>query len=104
MQKHLPLFDGVAGINELAERLNRFEIIKKIDPSGEEGGGLAFCISQLEGIFLRLVDEIYPRLKSDDLTEEQLKDILHDIDFEYRRIMFLVPLPEYFAYLKNFHD
>ena len=58
----------------------------------------------MEGSFYRLLDELFPRLKSDHVSEESLRDTMGDIGEELRHILYHVQNSRFYDYIDGSHE
>ena len=86
-------------LEQLADKLNQFESIRRFDSGGEtEAGRLAHSLSHLEESFIEILQNHLPvLLRIDD--EESMNQALLDIGEELRHILYHIKDPKFFRYL-----
>lgn len=93
------LLNSVESINLLANKLQRFEFVRKFDSENEpEGSRLANSLSDLEQSFVEILENFLPLVCSSS-NEEEIKNALLDIGEELRHILYHIKDPKFFSYL-----
>lgn len=84
----------------LTEKLSRCSLVVRLNTMEDhEPSTLAHAFVDLEESFRKFVDELLPKLLSEELDEEEIRLILHDIGEEFRHILYHIKDPRYFDYL-----
>lgn len=103
MNRYL-LKDTVA-IAELARRLQTCEKVQTLsreyseEKDRAEAWTIAHSFSDLEESFRKFLDVLLPKLLKEELTGEQIEDILLEIGEEFRHILYHIKDPKFFEYL-----
>ena len=86
---------------DLAEKLNKFDSIKKFDSEGEpEAYRLVHSLSDLEASFQRISDDFIPSLLVSD-NEDDCYEALLDIADELRHVLYHIQDPNFFSHLRE---
>jgi hypothetical protein len=90
-----------ADVRRLAEKLRTIAAVSRFDTEGEEQAWtLAQALSDLEGAFRTLVDDLLPRVaRTDNVTE--LEDILHAVGEEFRHVLYHLRDCQFYGYLRE---
>lgn len=85
---------------QIAERLAKLPQVTRYD-NGEhkEAWSLSHAFLDLGDSFKKFNSEYLPQLLRDDLSDEELIDILHDIGMEFQHILYHIHDPKYFSHL-----
>ena len=91
-----------AELKELAERLEISQHVKRYDtPEEKQTWTLAHNLLDLEESFRTFLDQQLPRLKKEELTSDQINDILVEIGEELRHILYHIRDSEFYSYLRD---
>ncbi len=94
-----------AAQDALANRLARLATVTQFDRRDEpQGWTLAWTFSELEGSSAAFLDDHIPRLVRNDLTDDEIIDVLHAIGEEFRHILYHLRDPAYYGYLHSPFD
>lgn len=90
-----------ADVKRLAEKLRTSAAVSRFDTAEEEQAWtLAHALSDLEGAFRTLADDLLPRLaRTEDVTE--LEDILHAVGEEFRHVLYHLRDCQFYGYLQE---
>jgi hypothetical protein len=89
-------------LKSLAERLESCDEIRRYDTAGEkQAWTLAHNLIDLEESCRAFVEKLLPRLKSENLSPEQINDLLLEMGEEFRHMLYHIQDPEFFAYLRG---
>jgi len=77
-----------------SKRVNSFDNIEYI-----ESESLAHSFLDIEESFKVLLDNLFPKLESSSMSEEQINDLLFDIGEEMRHILYHIKTPKFYEYL-----
>ena len=89
-------------LKALAERLETCEQVRRYDTAAEkQAWTLAHNLIDLEGSFRAFLDNHLPKLKVENLSSEQINDLLLEIGEEFRHILYHIKDPAFFSYLRE---
>ncbi len=89
-------------LNLIAKNLNKSKIVKSYDSNEEsESQVLAFSFLEIEESCKKLVQDLFPRLYSDTLSEEEVYNLLLDIGEEFRHILYHINDTKFYQYLNE---
>ncbi len=87
-------------VRRLAERLSALPQVNRYsDNEHDEAWTLAHAVEDLEESFHMLMAEKFPRLTQDDLSDDELYDLLLEVGEEFRHIRYHLRDPRFFRYL-----
>ncbi len=93
------VFKGSQEINALAEKLQKYECVSKLDSDNDpEAWRLAHSLIDPEESFKEILDNSLPALRKAS-SEEEIHDALLDIGEELRHILYHIKDPKFFSYL-----
>jgi len=86
----------------LRERLQQCAEVSRWD-EGEwtEAEVLTHAFTDLEGSFKTFQEELLPRVASDDVTGDDLLEVLQEIGEEFRHILYHLKDPKFYRYLNE---
>src|SRR6267143_6643118 len=91
-----------ADLRSLAERLENCEQVRRYDTAEEkEGWTLAHNLMDLEESCRAFLEKLLPRLRTDDLSPEQINELLLEMGEEFRHMLYHIKDSEFFAYLRD---
>lgn len=86
----------------LTNILSRSKKINSFNSNNEkEQDTLAHSLLDIEESSKKIIDSLLPKLISDDLSEEEIENILFDIGEELRHILYHIHTPKFYKYLKK---
>jgi len=98
----VPLLGKVEDWKPLVEKLSSLkEVRRHDDEDNDEAWVLAHAFADLEESSRRFLDVQLPKLVEEDLTEEELLDVLFDIGEELRHILYHIRDPRFYRYLSE---
>ena len=87
----------VESLRELSKNLARLSSVNKY--GDEETWGLADDFVDLEKSFLPILEDFFPKLLNDNLSPEDLENVLFDIGDEFRHIAYHIGRSSFYRYL-----
>ena len=85
----------------LANILSKYEKITRYDQGDEkEAWTLSHAFLDLNESFKKFSCELLPKLFNENLSEEEIVDILHTIGEEFRHILYHIKENKYYDHLK----
>lgn len=85
---------------QVAERLAKLPQVTRYDEGDfKEAWTLSHAFLDLEESFKKFSDVYMPKLTQDDLSDEELLDLLHDIGMEFGHILYHIHDPKYYSHL-----
>jgi hypothetical protein len=94
------LLQNASAINSFANKLSKSNKVNSYDTKDEkECGTIAHSFSDIEESFSKFLDVYLPRVVMDNLTPEEIEDILFDIGEEFRHILYHIKDLKYFRHL-----
>jgi hypothetical protein len=95
-----PLESYEARRQSLARLMSRCSEVSRYDTDTEkEAWTLAHALLDLEQSFSRFTRELLPKLEREDLSSDDVCDVLHTMGEEFRHILYHIGDPKYFRYL-----
>ncbi len=86
---------------QLGERLSKLSQVTRYDEGEDkEAWTLAHAFLDLEESFNRFINEQLAKLKNENLTNEQVYDILLDIGNNFMHILYHIHDPKFYDHLK----
>lgn len=90
----------VEDYNRLGTLLSKYDCINRFDlDSDKEAWTLAHTFLDLRESFENCLSVHFPKLLQENLSEEQIQDLLGDIGEEFRHILYHIRDPHYYGYL-----
>jgi hypothetical protein len=87
-------------LRNLAAKLAQCPDVTKFDTVSEkQAWTMAHAFTDLEGSFRTFLDEQLPRLMNEDLTPQEIHDLLVDIGEEFRHILYHMTDSEFYKRL-----
>jgi hypothetical protein len=87
-------------LSKLAAKLAECPAVTKYDAAGEkEAWTMAHAFIDLEGSFKSFLNDQLPKLLNDDLTPQEIHDLLLDIGDEFRHILYHINDPQFYKQL-----
>ena len=94
--------DKVEKYKHLVEILEKSKKIKSLNEGSHvESEALAHSILDIIESSSLISNELFPKLMSQDISEEEIEDILQDISDEFRHILYHINDPKYFKHLSD---
>jgi len=89
-------------LKQIAERLDVCEQVRRYDQNDEkQAWTVAHDLVDLAESFRTYLDELLPRLKSGNLSADEVNEVLIDVGEEFRHILYHIHNSQYFAYLRD---
>ena len=89
-------------IRKLAENLSKSKKVTSDDNGTEqEAWTLAHGFSDLEDSFRTFSGELLPKLLNENLSEEEIDEVLWEIGEEFRHILYHIHDNQYFSYCRE---
>ncbi len=66
-----------------------------------ESETLAHCFLDIQESCKVMINELFPKLLSDNMNEEDVDEILYDIGEEFRHVLYHIKDPKFYDYLKE---
>lgn len=88
---------AVESLKELARNLSRLSSVNKY--GDEEVWGLADDLIDLEKSFSLILEDLFPKLLNDNLSSEDLENVLFDIGDEFRHVAYHMGRSSFYRYL-----
>jgi hypothetical protein len=87
-------------VNHLAKILAKsLKVNKYDDKEYKESWTLAHSFNDIEESIKKILNELLPKLRSIEIQETQINDLLLDIGEEFRHIIYHIKDPKFFKYL-----
>ena len=93
------LSNSAESIKSLAKKLSKSKKVNRYNHGEEEASTLSHGFSDLEKSFKIFIEELLPKLLKEDISEEEIDEILWDIGDEFRHILYHIKDSKYFGYL-----
>ncbi len=89
-----------ANLRNLAERLSRCRAVTRFDiGEDQEAWTLAHAFADLEQSFRKVLDDQLPRFLQEELSENEINELLLDIGEEFRHVLYHIRDPQFYRYL-----
>ncbi|MDX1920437.1 MAG: hypothetical protein SFU25_06840 [Candidatus Caenarcaniphilales bacterium] len=95
---------NIQDLNFLAEKLARNKSLIKFNNPNEsepESWSLAYALLELENSCSKFTKELLPKLVSENLSEDEINDLLHEIGEELRHILYHIKDSKFYSYLDS---
>ena len=66
-----------------------------------ESETLAHCFLDIEESCKVMINELFPKLLSDSINEDDVDEILYDIGEEFRHVLYHIKDPKFYNYLQE---
>ena len=91
---------NISSINSLAKHLSRSEKVNSFDDeNGQECGRIAHSLSDIEGSMVEIFEKLAPKLENENITPDEIDDVLFDIAGELRHIAYHINEPRYWKHI-----
>ena len=98
-------FQQPEDIDILADRFAVLKEVSQFDKDDEPAAwNIAYNFSELEGSFRKFVELHLPKLNSDDLSQDEIYEVLLDIGEEFRHILYHLRDAPFYGYIFDAED
>lgn len=89
-------------IDTIIDNLKRSRKVNSYDREHEkESETLAHCFIDIEESCKCMLNELFPKLLSSNMNEDEVDEILLDIGEEFRHILYHIKDPKFYKYLQE---
>lgn len=86
----------------LSEILRKSKKVNSFDKEDErEADTLAHSLLDMEQSFKTVANELLPKLSSNNLSEDEINDVLFDIGEHLRHILYHIKDPQFYKYMSE---